>query len=49
MKPFSIAQQIYIHVFGVDFVRMLNHSAGKQFSNTKRGPGRKHKSGIESK
>ena len=45
MTPLTLAQQIYIHVFGMEVPRMLNHSSGKQFSNRKKGPGRKHKQG----
>lgn len=45
MVPMTLAQQIYMHYFGLNVPRLLNHSSGKQFNNTKRGPGRKHKQG----
>jgi len=41
---FNKAQMIYLRL-GVDPMRLLQFSMGKQFSYTKRGPGRKHKQG----
>jgi len=46
MVPMTTAQQIYLRYFKLDITRLLNHSIGKQFNNTKKGPGRKHKQGA---
>ena len=40
----NLAQQFYYTILGDELLLKL-HSRGKQFSNTKSGPGRKHKQG----
>ena len=46
MKPLTIAQMMYLHLFKVPETNVLfGHKLGRSESNTKRGPGRKHKQG----
>lgn len=42
----TVAQMMYLHLFNVPETKVFfGHKLGRSESNTKRGPGRKHKQG----